>query len=124
VKAKGKALSARMKKSVTELTRIAGTNPFLQMNLMTASEYMKYFVKVKKKVDNKLFLSISSFGNKQSALCHLFRVHNQTGYSEIFRRELSNLCRGFYRQIVKQKPENKIGIQEGKEPMSVELYKC
>jgi hypothetical protein len=38
----------RMTTSVTELIRNAGTNPFLNIDLFTASEYMKYLVKVKK----------------------------------------------------------------------------
>jgi hypothetical protein len=100
----------RMTTSVTELIRNAGTNPWLHMHLMTASEYMSYLVKVRKKDADGNFLSNSSYGNKRSALYHLFRVHNQTGYSEVFRRELANL-------------DNMAGAREGKEPMSVELYK-
>jgi hypothetical protein len=75
---------ARRLNSMILLIRNAGTNPILHMTRVYASDYMHYLVKVKQKSDNTNFLSPSSYGNKRSALFHLFRVHNRAGYSEEF----------------------------------------
>lgn len=45
------------------------------------------------------YLGKSAYGNKRSALFHLFRLHNRTGFSDAFRLELGNLYRGFFRQL-------------------------
>ena len=90
------------------------------------------------------YLSKSAYGNIRAALFHLFRLHNCSGFSDPFRLELGNLFKGFYRSLTRQQrkaesqeqgnqeqqqpPEgnpnrNTSGVKEGKDPMSVELYK-
>ena len=93
------------------------------------------------------YLSKSAYGQIRAAVFHLFRVHNHVGFSEIFRKELGNLFHGFYRQLTQQPPQQEaIGEplqtgggagavvvnpaphrhrinKEGKDPMSVDLYK-
>jgi hypothetical protein len=70
-------------------------------------------------------LSRSAYGNRRAALNDLFRWHGRNrGCPEEFNRELSPLFRGFLR-IIAQNDEQEGGanVKEGKEPMSVELYR-
>ena len=93
------------------------------------------------------YLSKSAYSNIRAALFHLFRLHNKSGFPEQFRLELGNLYRGFYRELTRQRRQlqpiraeqqegqaqieeggnaairNTHGVKEGKDPMSVELYK-
>jgi hypothetical protein len=68
-------------------------------------------------------LSKSCYGNNQSYLFNLFRLHIDTGFTVDFEKELSNLLHGFYRIIA---VENHFGlgeICEGKDPMNNQLYR-
>ena len=69
------------------------------------------------------WLSKSCYGNKQSYLFNLFRLHHGTGFTVDFEQEeLSNLSHGFYRIIA---VENHYGLEEifeVKEPMNNQLY--
>ena len=90
------------------------------------------------------YLSKSAYGNIRASLFHLFHLHNCLGFSDSFRLELGNLFKGFYRSLTRQQCEaqsqeqgnqeqqqppegnpncNTSGVKEGKDPMSVELYK-
>jgi hypothetical protein len=78
-----------------------------------------------------MYLSKSAYGNKKSSLSHLFRLENGIGFPRAFLAEPTNLFRGFFREVVLRKtrgPRNNNhlegrGNKEGKEPMSVALYK-
>jgi hypothetical protein len=80
---------------------------------------------------NGLYNSKSSYGNKRSALNHLFWLHNRLGFSEEYRMELGNYFRGFYREITQQRQLHAnnneegtaVNFKEGKEAMSVALFK-
>ena len=67
-----------------------------------------------------------AYGNKRSALFHLFRTHGNQGYTTQFKVELSGLCRGFFRQLARRsaitRNDNNVTTREGKEAMSVALY--
>jgi hypothetical protein len=75
-------------------------------------------------------LSASGYGNKRSALRDLFRWHGVAGgFTRAFEQELSDLYKGF-RRILAQGTANDPGndgdgqdVKEGKDPMSVELYR-
>ena len=49
-----------------------------------------------------MYLSKSAYGNKRSALHHLFRLHNKRGWPPGFKDELDNLYTVFFRQLAKQ----------------------
>ena len=93
------------------------------------------------------YLSKSAYGQICAAVSHLFCVHNCVGFSENFCKELGNYFCGFYRQLTQQ-PHQQEAIgeplqtdggagavvvnpapcqrrinKEGKDPMSVDLYK-
>lgn len=82
------------------------------------------------------YLSKSSYAQKRSALGHLFRCHNDVGFPEKYKGELVHLFNGFFRQLATNPRANRGGAgddanaaaisdwnkEEGKEPMSVELY--
>ena len=68
-------------------------------------------------------LSKSCYGNKQSYLFILFRLHNGTGFTVLdFEQELSNLLHGFYRIIAVENHYGLGEICEGKDPMNNQLY--
>jgi hypothetical protein len=50
------------------------------------------------------YLGKSTLYVKRSALFHLFRVHNGSGYSVGFGQQLSNLFRGFFRVLISRQP--------------------
>ena len=88
------------------------------------------------------YLSKSAYGQIRAAVFHLFRVHNES-----FHKELGNLFRVFFQQLTQQRPQQEsVGEslqtgqgagavvvnhaprrrrinKEGKDPMSVDLYK-
>ena len=92
------------------------------------------------------YLSKSTYGTICAADFHLFRIHNHVGFSEIFHKKLGNLFRGFFRQLTLFLQQVPVGEhlqtgggdgtvvvnpatrgcrinKEGKDPMSVDLYK-
>ena len=92
------------------------------------------------------YLSKSVYGTIHAAVFHLFCIHNHVGFSEIFCKELGNLFHGFFQQLTQFPQQECVGEhlqagggdgtviinaatrgcrinKEGKDPMSVELYK-
>jgi hypothetical protein len=67
-------------------------------------------------------LSKSLYGNKHSALFDLFRLHGLQGYPDDLEGELKNLFTGFQRIRAAHAAEGECELEEGKKPMSVELY--
>jgi hypothetical protein len=96
---------------------------------------MEFIIQLKAR--NKRYLSGSAYGNKRLAFYHLFRLHNRIGFPQDFEQHLTNLFRGFKREIADSQQiinvEGEVdggaranlvyNLKEGKEPMSVELYK-
>ena len=64
------------------------------------------------------WLSKSCYGNKQSDLFNLFRMHTGTGFTVDFEQELSNLLHGFYQIIAVENHYGLGEICEGKDPMN------
>jgi hypothetical protein len=122
------------------LLRDSFNNNIIRINSITPSGFMDYVLTLKGRGNNR-YLSKSSYGNKRSSLFHLFRMHNRIGYSSLFREELSNLYRGLYRSIAQHRTAVNVNVnnragggtneninnssnnKEGKEALSVELYK-
>jgi len=71
-------------------------------------------------------LSKSSYGSKRAALYHLFRVHNRTGMPPDIASQLTNLFKGFYRELTQNRAilaGEASHHGDGKARMSVDLYK-
>jgi hypothetical protein len=105
----------------------------VHLDAIKPSCYVDYVLTLTGK-GNSRYLSKSAYGNKRSSLFHLFRVQNRSGFPESFHVELTNLFKGLYRTIaqhqytvvhipVEGEEDNDNSNKEGKEPMSVELYK-
>jgi hypothetical protein len=127
----GESMAVHRKRKVAEITNLienSFTHPILHLHLVTPSRYMHYLIHDVPNTRNPgTWLSPSSYGNKRSAFNHLFRLHNRTGFPAAFNAELGILMRGFKRQIAKEgnnRGGERGGNREGKEPMSVALYKA
>ena len=66
--------------------------------------------------------SKSCYGNKLSDLFNLFVLHNGTGFTVDFERELSNLLHGFDRIIAVENHYGLGEICEGKDSMNNQIY--
>ena len=126
-------LTCRSKERFKVMLRNASTTPLLIMERLNPQKFMSYIITLCRKDGG--FLSKSSYGQKRSALNHLYRCHNNTGFPTGYYDELSDLYNGFFRQLASLSEENRrlaavednaINVipwnqEEGKEPMSVEL---
>lgn len=92
----GRAFRNRMKVAFTSLLRDAFENPLVRMDLITPAGFMGYISGLRNQNTGQM-LSKSLYGNKRSALFHLFRLQNKVGLTEEFNMELGNLYRGFNR---------------------------
>lgn len=132
----------RIRHTMKSLLRECSTHPMINIDAVTPRGFMEYLLTLRHSSTGG-YLSKSSYGNKRAALFHLFRLHNGMGYRDGFRLELANLFKGFYRNIVKIRHEEELHQNKGgqyneemvavvrqhrkeggKEPMSVELYRC
>jgi hypothetical protein len=126
--------SRRIKFKIQRLFRRALEQPLLHLDAVLPEDFMN-FVRSLRHKKHGTFLGKSAYGNKRSALFHLFRMHNKVGFSEDFQVELGNLYWGFYRRVqqysTKEVPGNQGNAegnvqhkahQEGKEPLSVAAY--
>lgn len=112
------------------LLRDAYDHKVIHLDAITPARYMDYILTLTGRNGNR-HLTNSSYNNKRSALYHLFRLHNRTGFPPEFSTELGNLFKGLYRSVTQHRfignhgdEENiNVSAHEGKEPMSVELYK-
>jgi hypothetical protein len=135
-----RAHRSRVGVEMKALLRDAYTNKLLNIDSITPERYMQYITTLQGQ-GNRRHLSISAYGNKRASLFHLFRLHNRIGYDHSFRVELTNLFKGFYRTIIQERRQrvavvdgianerqqennNNDKTEQGKEPMSVELYKA
>ena len=122
-------------------------SPVLLLGEVTPRGIMEFAMGRRRVRGGQGYLSKSAYGQICAAVLHLFHVHNCVGFSENFRKELGNYFRGSYRQLIQQ-PHQQEAIgeplqvsggagavvvnpapcrrrinKEGKDPMSVDLYK-
>ena len=136
----------RVKLQFKTLLRFATEDPLIHLDAITPEGYMAYIMHCRHSSHHG-YLSKSAYGDKRAAFFHLFRLHNRLGFPDEFARELANLFRGFFRQLVNQpRPAAVPGgaaapadgaaapagtaaavrrramHKEGKDPLSVDLY--
>ena len=68
-----------------------------------------------------MYLSKSSYGSARSALMHLYRGCGAV-MEEAFKTDLANFMRGIKRKVAKQKQDMGTKADEGKSPMSFQVY--
>ena len=93
-------LQTRVKTLFQAELRGAKTNPVVVLDLITPDLFMEYIFTLRHSRIEDWYLSKSAYGNRRASLFHLFRLHNNTGFSEAFKLELNNLFRGFFRVLV------------------------
>jgi hypothetical protein len=132
----GRKFRSRQLIEIKKILREANTNPVVHLSAISATRFMEYIFDLENKKRPNKYLSKSSYGNQRSSLFHLFRMHNRKGYSDDFKVELGCLFKSFFRQITQHPSrgresrgeaaieDSKLGIREGKEPLSVEFYKA
>ena len=129
--------SVRIRLQLKTLLRAADVKPLVNLCDLTPVLYMEYVMQLRHRHTGD-YLGKSAYGNKRSALYHLFRLHNKSGFPDNFKLELNNLFRGFFRMLQQQRPAalaapnnpndhaNPVLLVrrhiEGKDPMSVALY--
>ncbi|KAG7361502.1 hypothetical protein IV203_036603 [Nitzschia inconspicua] len=130
-----RAFNIRIRTELHAVLRDANQNPVIHLDRIQPERFIEFILTLRRAGTNR-YLSKSSYGNKRASLFHLFRLHNRVGLTSAFSTELSNLFRGFYRQMIQQRAPNRAANdevappdgfpqrREGKEPMSVELYKA
>ena len=130
--------NCKRKAFVENLLRNAVNEPLACLELITPEAHMLHIEQCRNARTQK-YLSKSSYGGKRSALFHFFRLHNEIGFPEAFQTRLKVLYKGFFRNLTKGKTgaaddpianvDDNVGVdernvcQEGKRPMSVELYR-
>ena len=130
--------STRLRLQWKALLRGAHTHPLVKVFDLTPVLFLEYVMTLRHHRHGG-YLGKSAYGNKRSALFHLFRLHNKSGFPDHFKLELNNLFRGFYRRLQQQRPAIAAAVNagenidpnialpahrhmEGKDPISVELY--
>ena len=113
----------RVRNGFVELIQHAAEEAVMMLSAITTSAgYMVYLQSLRHSWTQQEQLSKSCYGNKQSALFNLFRLHNGTGFPVDFEQELSNLLRGFYRIIAVENHDGLGEVREGKDAMTYQLY--
>ena len=142
-----RARRSRIRAAFLGLLRSCDESPVLLLSEVTPRGIMEFAMGRRRRRGGQGYLSKSAYGQIRAAVFHLFHVHNLIGFSENFRKELGNLFRGFFRQLTQQRPQQEaVGEplqtgqgaeavvvnpaprrrrinKEGKDPMSVDLYK-
>ena len=101
----------------------------VNLDLITADEYMKYLITLEKEVPDPddpskkkmVPLSKSAYGSHRAALYHLFRMHNGIGYDMNFSKRLKALFQSHKRWLSAHLPA-KSASGSGKEAIPVALY--
>ena len=120
-----KQQSTRKQEWILSRLRRCSEQPILWIKNCKAEDFMEWLQSIQDSKGQRLCKS--SYGNKIAALHHLFRCHPQLdGFPPKFEQELKVLKKGFFRILATEmQDEGKGAIQEGKKPMSYELYeKC
>ena len=98
-------------------------SPILNVSSVTPADYMKYLQAARDTGGG--FHKPSHYRGRTSALFHLFRCHRGLeGYPEGFEPQLSSLMTGFLRYVVSKRANDGEEIDDGKKPMSPELYRA
>ena len=146
----GECVRARRSRTSAAFLRLlcaCDESPVLLLGEVTPRGVMEFAMGRRCRRGGQGYLSKSAYGQIRAAVFHLFRVHNRVGFSESFHKELGNLFRGFFRQLTQQHPQQEaVGEslqtgqgagavvvnhaprqhrinKEGKDPMSMDLYK-
>ena len=101
-----RAYHGRCINSLKGLLRESFVRPIVQIHCVTPSRYMEYIITLSAR--NGGFLSKSAYGNKRSALFHLFRLHNHLGFGDDFKAELGGLYKAMYRTVAQNRAINQI----------------
>ena len=72
--------------------------PLLVLDRVTPKIFMQYLIKVKNRTNNSL-LGRSAYNQRQSALFHVFRLHNNIGFEPTFKLKLGHLYAGWFRYL-------------------------
>ena len=93
--------------------------PILLFNL-NFKIFSRYLAERKDKNNGK-YLSKSTYGNLQSSVCHLYRLCD-VQFPDDFSADLSKIMSGFKKRVQRQKQKKGFRIEEGKTPMSLQVY--
>jgi hypothetical protein len=91
------------KHSFANVLRRARAEPLIHEDKLKVRVFMRYILHFRKdlgKDNGTTYLGQSSYNHKRSSLFHLFRLHNDKGYTEEYKDQLSNWYKGFSRKIV------------------------
>jgi hypothetical protein len=98
-------------------------NAILNVPNVTPENYMEY-VQAQREPDGR-FRKPSNYRGRSSALHHIFCSHRELeGYPEGFEERLKTLRTGFLRTVVAGQGETYTDDDDGKKPMSPELYRA
>ena len=95
----GEGVCARTSHTHTEffgLLHSCDESPVLLLGEVTPHGIMEYAMGHHHIWGGQGYLSKSAYGTICAAVFNLFCIHNHVGFSEIFRKELGNLFRGFF----------------------------
>jgi hypothetical protein len=107
---KQRAFRSRVRPLLQQLLRSAEETPIINIHLITPRRYMEYVLTIRHHRTGK-YLSQSGYGNRRSALFHLFRLHNRVGFNDSFRLELTNQYKGLFREMARR--ANDATVEEG-----------
>ena len=97
--------------------------PIMNVANITPKNYMEY-LQSHRQEDGRSFHKQNYYASRTSALFHLFRCHDGLeGYPEGFEPQLKTLMTGLKRIIQRERADAGEEIDDGKKPMSPELYR-
>jgi hypothetical protein len=94
--------NARRVKLLQSLLREASVSPLFDVHILTGDDMMNYFLKQKGSRTGKM-LSRAMFSQHRSAINHLYRCHNRSGFPNIASDHLKTLFKGLHRSFAKRK---------------------
>ena len=111
----------RINRSMDKLIKGATRDALVHLSLVTPERFMQYLEELRH-CRTGMRLSTSAYGNKRAALSDMFRRHGVNPTPK-FEKTLSTLFTGFLRSVTTEKVEGQGDVKEGKDAMSVELYR-
>lgn len=116
---KKKAMREVIKKRLIELDDYSCERCPVKLERLNFDVISRYLTSRKKK--NSRYLSKPSYDGIRSALCHLYRCSNKTMCPEM-EKKLKRFMSGMKRTVAKEKRDAGESLDEGKRPMSLEVY--
>ena len=107
-------------KAAIAATEKGGNNCPIVLQKLTFNIFSHYLATRRTKANK--YLSKTSYGGERSALMHLYRLSGET-ISEDFNKLLREFLSGMKRTATQSKVDNGESLDEGKKPMSFEVYK-